>query len=577
MPMPRRSTPPYSRSPAPSLRPSPPSLPFLLLACAILAALALMPIARFSHSPAPHGAAADVSPAPPASVSAPPHEVLDRETPRRTIQGFLHEAKGGNFALAAEYLDLRALPPAAAASEGPTRAQELGYALQHRRSLDFGRIPDDPDGDPQSKPPLTAVVETFYIGEEPVNVTLARTHLADGVDRWLIAPSTVAAIPAIAAAYGPRPIGVPIPRSLMRPTVLGNEPWQWLGLLFAILAGIVLARLFAAIVVRVAASISTGVMHQEARDAVTESARRPLRMVLGALVFRALLDPFQLTTSVLDVCRHVTFTAIVVGVAWLVIRALGEATRWLAEQSDADGGNAQRGRSMRTQVMLLHRVATVTIIFFAGAVVLIQFDFVRNVGVSLLASAGVASVVVGLAAQKSLSAIIGGIQFSAAQPVRMGDQVVVEGEFGEVEEINLTYAVVRLWDKRRLILPITYFLEKPFQNWTRSATDLLGTVLLQVDFAVPVDRVREELRRICETDPNWDKRKCSLQVTDSSATSATLRALVSASDADRLWDLRCHVRERLIAFVQSLENGKYLARTRHVVDAPVTPPPRSTG
>ncbi|HSY25532.1 MAG TPA: mechanosensitive ion channel domain-containing protein [Polyangiaceae bacterium] len=517
---------------------------------------------------------ADVAPAAPfasSAVPAGPHEVLDRATPRRAIQGFLHEAKGGNFALAAEYLDTRALPPAVVATEGPIRAQELAYALQHRRSLDYGHIPDDAEGDPQSKPPLTFVVETFYIGEEPAAVTLARVHLPDGVDRWLIAPSTVAAIPAIAAAYGPRPIGVPIPRSLMRPTILGNEPWQWLGLLFAILSGIVLARVLAAIVVRVAASISTGLMRQEARDAVTESARRPLRMVLGALVFRALLDPFQLTTSVLDVGRHVTFTLIVVGVAWLVIRALGEGTRWLDEQADRDGGNGVRGRSMRTQVMLLHRVASVTIIFFASAVVLIQFDFVRNVGVSLLASAGVASVVVGLAAQKSLSAIIGGIQFSAAQPVRMGDQVVVESEFGEVEEINLTYAVIRLWDKRRLILPITYFLEKPFQNWTRSATDLMGTVLLQVDFGVPVDRVREELRRICESDPKWDKRKCTLQVTDSSATSATLRALVSASDADRLWDLRCNVRERLIAFVQSLEGGKYLARTRHVVDAPATP------
>ena len=562
MPMPRSSP------PAP-----PRSVPFLLLACAVIAALALASFSGvLSHSPATAAEGSpSSSPAPSASVPVSAREVLDRATPRRSIQGFLHEAKGGNFALAAEYLDLRALSATVAAAEGPTLAQELAYALQHRRSIDYGRIPDEPDGDPQSKPPLTYVVETFTIGEEPVAVTLARVHLPDGVDRWLIAPATVAAIPAIAAAYGPRPIGVPIPRSLMQPTILGNEPWQWLGLLFAVLAAIVLARMLAAIVVRVAASISTGLMRQEARDAVSESARRPLRMVLGALVFRALLDPFQLTTSVLDVCRHITFTAIVVGVAWLVIRALGEATRWLAEQSDREDGNAIRGRSMRTQVMLLHRVASVTIIFFAGAVVLVQFDFVRNVGVSLLASAGVASVVVGLAAQKSLSAIIGGIQFSAAQPVRMGDQVVVEGEFGEVEEINLTYAVVRLWDKRRLILPITYFLEKPFQNWTRSATDLMGTVLLQVDFGVPVERVREELRRICEADANWDKRQCTLQVTDSTATSATLRALVSASDADRLWNLRCNVRERLIAFVLSLDSGKYLARTRHVVDAP---PPR---
>jgi small-conductance mechanosensitive channel len=187
--------------------------------------------------------------------------------------------------------------------------------------------------------------------------------------------------------------------------------------------------------------------------------------------------------------------------------------------------------------------------------------------VSLLASAGVASVVVGLAAQRSLSAIIGGIQFSFAQPVRVGDQVVVEGEFGEIEEINLTYAVLRLWDKRRLVLPITYFLEKPFQNWTRSATDLVGAVLVKVDFGTPVDAVRSELGRICESEPRWDKHTCSLQVVDSDATSLTLRALVSAADASTLWDLRCSVRERLLVFIHSQESGKYLPHGRFLVES----------
>jgi small-conductance mechanosensitive channel len=127
--------------------------------------------------------------------------------------------------------------------------------------------------------------------------------------------------------------------------------------------------------------------------------------------------------------------------------------------------------------------------------------------------------------------------------------------------------VVRLWDKRRLILPITYFIEKPFQHWTRSTTDLVGAVLIKVDYAIPVDAVRAELKRICEADPLWDKRTCVLQVTDSDATSATLRALVSAENASKLWDLRCAVRERLIAFVNALENGKYLAHMRHAIQA----------
>ncbi len=386
--------------------------------------------------------------------------------------------------------------------------------------------------------------------------------------RTVAAQSTRQAVPSIDAGLTPSPIGVALPAWLARPALLDNEPWQWIGLGLAALCAYATARALAAIALRVAAYFTRGVAPTHARDAVTESARRPLRMVLGALMFRALLEPLQLTTYLLDACEHVTFTLTVIGIAWLIVRALGAATLWLDEQVGREGLDEFRGRGMRTQAMLLHRLATVTIAFAATAVVLVQFDFVRRVGVSLLASAGVVSVIGGLAAQKSLSAIIGGIQFSTAQPVRMGDQVVVEGEFGELEEINLTYAVVRLWDKRRLILPITYFLEKPFQNWTRSATDLLGTVLLQVDYATPIDRVREELKRICEADPLWDKRTCELQVTDSNATSATLRALVSASDATRLWDLRCNVREHLIAFVQAADKGKYLARSRHSVDAP---------
>ncbi len=540
-------------------------LPLVALWAFVATALTLAPLlalaAQFSPLTAPTSAAL-------APTSAGSRDAIDRATPRRTIQGFLKESKDGHFGLAAAYLDLRGLAPTVAAKDGPKLARELGYALGHRPPLSLSRIPDDPEGDPSAKPEGTFVVDTIYAGEQPVALLLSRERLADGVDRWLIAQSTVEGIPAIDAVYGPRPIGVPIPASLTRPTLLGNEPWQWLGVAVDLLVAYVLARVFAGLLVLAVGSFAKQTpMYARTRDALVQSTRRPLRMALGAFVFRVLLDPLQLTTAVLDVCEHVTFTWAVIGIAWLIAGSLGAATVWLDEQAGRDGSDVLRSRSMRTQAMLLHRVASVTIAFVATAVVLVQFDFVRNLGVSLLASAGVVSVVVGLAAQKSLSAIIGGIQFSAAQPVRMGDQVVVEGEFGDVEEINLTYAVVRLWDKRRMILPITYFLEKPFQNWTRSASDLLGAVLLEVDYTIPIDSLRAELRRICDVEPLWDKRVCTLQVTDSSAASVTLRALVSASDASRLWDLRCNVRERLILFVQSLEKGKYLAHTRHKIDA----------
>ncbi|HXN32343.1 MAG TPA: mechanosensitive ion channel domain-containing protein [Polyangiaceae bacterium] len=541
--------------------PRPPPLAVVVLA-SIAIALAIGESARAAPSlpkPAPTAAS---------SPDTAPKDALDRETPRRTLEGFLRESREGNFHVAAGYLDLRGIAESLRDREGPDLAQKLAYVLERRPSLDLARIPDEPDGDPSAKVSGTFVADTLYAGEQPIAITLARVLFPDGIPRWLIARATVTAIPTIDAAYGPRPIGIHIPVSLTRPTVIGNEPWQWIGVALALVLAYVIARAAAAIIVRAAGYLAKRTPTQ-ADEALVESSRRPLRVLLGAGLFRALVGPLQLTTAVLDVCEHASYTALVVGVAWLFWRLLGVATLWLDEQTGLDPLNAFRGRRVRTQAMLLRRVASVTVGFLAAAFVLMQFEFVRSVGVSLLASAGVAGVVVGLAAQKSLAAIIGGIQFSFAQPVRVGDLVVVETEFGEIEEINLTYVVVRLWDKRRLILPITYFLEKPFQNWTRSATDIVGTVLLKVDFTIPVDAARAELKRICEADPLWDKRSCALQVTDSDAASMTLRALVSAEDASKLWDLRCNVREKMIAFFNAYEKGRYLARNRHAIHAPV--------
>ncbi|MGH7441019.1 MAG: mechanosensitive ion channel family protein, partial [Polyangiaceae bacterium] len=487
-------------------------------------------------------------------------EALDRETPRRTLLGFLHEAKEGDFRVAANYLDLRALPASSRDTRGPELAQKLAFVLERQPTLHVSHVPDTAEGDPNARPPDTVIVDTLYAGEEPVPITLRREVFADGVSRWLISQKTVELIPVIDRAYGPRPIGIPLPPSLTRPTFLGNELWQWIGIVPAIVVAYLLARIAAAGVVRTGAYVARG--SPPGVDALAESARRPLRVILGALAFRALVEPLQLTTSVTRVCGHVAETAFILGVWWLLSRGLAAGTRFLYARTERESYDALIGRRVRTQAVLVQRVARVTMGFVAGSIILLQFGAVRTVGLSLLASAGVLGVVIGLAAQKSLSAVIGGIQFSVAQPVRIGDQVVVEGEFGDIEEINLTYVLVRLWDKRRLIVPIGYFLEKPFQNWTRTTTDLVGAVIVKVGFTMPIDALRQELVRICAEDPLWDKGTCGLQATDADSTSVTVRALVSAKDAGKLWDLRCNVREKLLAFVRSYGHGAHLAQSR---------------
>jgi small-conductance mechanosensitive channel len=499
-------------------------------------------------------------------------ETVDRQTPRRTMDGFLHETKEGNFRVAANYMDLRGLPASSRDDQGPALAQKLGFVLERDATLDLRKIPDLPQGDPAAKPPDTFVADTLYAGEEPVPIALKRVHFPDGVDRWLIAQSTVERIPIVDLAYGPRPIGVNLPLSLTRPTFLGNELWQWIGFALASVLAYGLARILAAIVIRTT-TYFTRRTPSGVDDKLVESARRPLRTIFGAFAFRLLIGPLQLTAAIVELSEHVTYTFLVLGVTWLLLSALRVSTALLEERVGRDSYDPFRGRQVRTQAVLLRRVAGVTIGFLSGAIVLLQFDFVRSVGVSLLASAGVLGIVFGVAAQRSLGTIIAGIQFSVAQPVRMGDQIMVEGEFGEVEEINLTYVVVRLWDKRRLIIPITYFLEKPFQNWTRTTTDLIGTVVIKVDQAVSTEAIRTELRRICEADPLWDKKTCLLETTDSDATTVTLRALVSAEDARRLWQLRVGVREKLLAFVRAKGGSGVAAPPNAPPNAPPGPGP----
>jgi small-conductance mechanosensitive channel len=490
---------------------------------------------------------------PPAAAAEPgTRETLDRQTPRRTMEGFLRQAKNGDFERAASYLDLRAFPVDDRDQVGPELAQKLAYFLERQPTFDPATLSDDPEGTPTDR--YSYLAAKLYAGEEPIPILLRRVHFPDGVERWLIAESTVDLIPKVGAIAGPGPIVGRIPAQLRRPTILGNELWQWLGLVVGLFAAYLVGRLVAAILVR-SARIVTQRMPTKALDAFVKASRRPLRLILAAIIYRGLLDPLQLTTSVRNAFEHVAYSVLVVGVAWLALRALGISTVVLEEREARAGLDAFTERRIRTRTVLLRRVAGLMIGFLAFAFLVVQFQFVRSFGVSLLASAGVFSVVIGFAAQRSLAGIIAGIQFSIAQPVRVSDEVLVEGEFGVIEEVHLTYVVVRRWDKRRLILPTTFFLEKPFQNWTRSAHDVVGAVTLKVDPSVPVDAVREELHRICEADPLWDKHTCTMQVTDADLSpvtpSITLRALVSAEDAARLWDLRCRVREYLAAFVQA--------------------------
>ncbi|MCJ1681225.1 mechanosensitive ion channel family protein [Streptomyces sp. APSN-46.1] len=262
---------------------------------------------------------------------------------------------------------------------------------------------------------------------------------------------------------------------------------------------------------------------------------------------------------------------LIAGAAWLLVRIATAAVDSMYARYAAGSPDDARVRRVRTQVTLIQRVVTAAVVVVAGASMLLTFPPMRAFGASMLASAGVLGIVAGIAAQSSLSNLFAGLQIAFGDTVRIGDTVVVDGEWGKVEEITLTFLVVRTWDERRITMPVSYFTSKPYENWSRGGAQMTGTVFLHLDHSAPVPLMREWLADILKETPEWDGRGSGLVVTDTTPHTIQVRATVTAKDADDLWTLRCAVRERLIAWL--VEHHPYALPRVTTEAAPDTPRP----
>lgn len=253
--------------------------------------------------------------------------------------------------------------------------------------------------------------------------------------------------------------------------------------------------------------------------------------------------------------------ALILALAGFVLRGVETFEDVTLQRHDVNVRDNLLARRRRTQVQLLRRVATVLVGLLSLSGILMTFPTARSVGASLLASAGLIGLIAGVAARSSLANLIAGVQIAIAEPIRIDDVIVVEGEWGNIEEINLTYVVLRLWDRRRLILPTSYFVEQPFQNWTRYTAQVLGSVTLHLDHRTPVDLLRAELHEHLRSNDRWDGDAWVLQVVDTTETSIVVRTLATAQDAPTAWDLRCDIREHLVAWLRD-NHPEALPRTR---------------
>jgi small-conductance mechanosensitive channel len=327
-----------------------------------------------------------------------------------------------------------------------------------------------------------------------------------------------------------------------------------IGIVFAtLLAGVLIYRVLFSVLARLSGrsdSLLSGI--------VVERLREPTRMLIPLLAIMLVCQSLKFSAGIIEASQHLFSLCFIAGIAWLFINATFAGRDIISSRYDIEVNDNLKARMIQTQLTVIVKIITVIVIIITVATMLMTFDKIRHVGMSILASAGIIGIILGAASQRSISTLIAGMQIAFTQPIRINDVVIVEGEWGWIEEVTLTYAVVKIWDLRRMVLPVSYFLEKPFQNWTRVSANLLGTVFLYTNHEVPVEEVRQKLNEILQNSDKWDKKAWGLQVTDSTYVTMELRALMSAADSSLLFDLRCEVREKLMAFLADNYPTQYL-------------------
>lgn len=299
--------------------------------------------------------------------------------------------------------------------------------------------------------------------------------------------------------------------------------------------------------------------------ALSQHLKAPLAWALPLVALAAALATLHIAPQVSGLLAHVIALLLIAVAAWIAVRLIDVLGDVLAARYVSEGADSLRARKVQTKFTVLRGIGAALITLIALGLMLLTFPGVRVLGAAVFASAGAAGIVLGIAAKPVLGNLLAGVQIALAQPIRIEDAVVVEGESGWIEEITMTYVVVRIWDQRRLVLPLSYFIENPFQSWTRHGTDLLGTVFIYADYAVPVEALRGELYRILQASELWDRKAWALVVTELTERVVQLRATVSASNSGSLFDLRCLVREQLMLFLQR-NYPSSLPRTRVVTD-----------
>lgn len=501
-------------------------------------------------------------------------------TPRVALKHFLSSAGQGEFDRAGLALNLAPVPPKDRARLAPYLAEHLYYVLNKKPWINWRTISDRDDGQLDAernpnhpaagRPRRSIAIATIPLDNWDVEIRLERFKPARGEPVWLFSPGTVEKIDDLYKEHGPGPLIYSLPPQVRARLVSGDVDWQTGLLLLLIVNGAAAGWLVRRLILW-----GRGRCRSHTLCGLADRIAAPIALLSGALAFYYLgFVRLSLSGPIFAAVGPLLSILVIASTTWLGTRSIGFlADTYTQPYLDKIGQEVSVTAKRR---LTLVSVARRLMIFLAvlGSIVLAveEVHLFDNWSTSVLASAGIVSVILGVAAHNVLGNVMAGIQIAITQPARIGDSVVFEGHWGYIEDITYTSVTIRRWDAKRVIVPVSYFISHPFENWSMKESHILTTVVLYVDYGIDIDVLRAKVGDVLSSSPAWDRHVGpSLQVTDLTEQCMELRVLCSAKDGPSAWDLQCHLREELIEFVRTLEQGRYLPKQRLSIDPPPAP------
>jgi small-conductance mechanosensitive channel len=502
-------------------------------------------------------------------IGLPPTK-FNLRTPQAVLEHFVLSARNGQYEDAIYALNYNLMPLSMSKEDAVVLAKKLYFVINQRVNIDWDALSDRPDGQIDittttnqgiaGKPRRSVVFGEVELDGRDIVLRVQRIRYKEFGALWLISANTVENIEPLYESYGPRKLDRMMPEWANMP-ILGIPVWKLAGTLILIFLAFILGKLTIYFSRKLFSSSDVWWIRNIASKLAT-----PAGLLIGTLFFYITLNKLiSLSGGFANFVYTSLIILIVVSITWFVTRMVDYTMTYIAENriGDITQEENEEARKLLTYISVGRRIVTFLIVVIGGYFIISQFRALEKVGISLLASAGVATVILGIAAQNTLGNIFAGLQIAITRPVKVGDTVIINDDWGNVEEIGFTYLVVRTWDLRRLIVPLKYVISNIFENWSMTSSHQVRPIILYADYHLNVEKVRTKFEELLKDSEDWDEENDPvLEVIDTTEKSIKLRALCSAKDASTAWKLHCKLREELIAYISTLEQGDYLSKER---------------